>query len=155
KERRITHLLHKGNFLDPGVPVTPSVPQALHAYPLGAPANRLGLGRWLVDTQNPLTARVAVNRYWAQIFSKGLVETEEDFGTQGEPPGHPELLDWLAVWFRESGWNPKALVRLIVTSATYRQTSKATPELLRQDPPNRLLARAPRMRLEAETVRDQ
>jgi hypothetical protein len=155
KERRITHLLHKGNFLDPGVPVTPSVPQALHAYPLGAPANRLGLGRWLVDTQNPLTARVAVNRYWAQIFSKGLVETEEDFGTQGEPPSHPELLDWLAVWFRESGWNTKALVRLIVTSATYRQTSKATPELLRQDPPNRLLARAPRMRLEAETVRDQ
>jgi hypothetical protein len=155
KERRVTRVLHKGNFLDPGETVAPAVPQALHPYPPGAPANRLGLARWLIDPQNPLTARVAVNRCWAQIFGTGLVETEEDFGTQGEPPSHPELLDWLAVRFRESGWNTKALLRLIVTSATYRQTSKATPELLEQDPRNRWLARAPRVRLEAEMVRDQ
>ncbi len=155
KERRVTRVLHKGNFLDPGEIVRPAVPQALHPYPPGAPANRLGLARWLIDPQNPLTARVAVNRYWAQILGTGLVETEEDFGTQGEPPSHPELLDWLAVRFRESGWNTKALLRLIVTSATYRQTSKAAPELLEQDPRNRWLARAPRVRLEAEMVRDQ
>jgi len=155
KDRRVTRVLHKGNFLDPGETVAPAVPKSLHPFAPGAPANRLGLARWLVDPQNPLTARVAVNRYWAQIFGKGLVETEEDFGTQGEPPSHPELLDWLAVWFRESGWNTKALLRLIVTSATYRQMSKATPELLEQDPRNRWLARAPRVRLEAEMVRDQ
>jgi len=154
KERRVTRVLHKGNFLDPGEKVTPAVPQALHPYPPGAPANRLGLARWLIDPQNPLTARVAVNRYWAQIFGTGLVETEEDFGTQGEPPSHPELLDWLAIRFRDSDWNTKALLRLIVTSATYRQTSKAAPELLEQDPRNRWLARAPRVRLEAEMVRD-
>ncbi len=155
KKKRVTRVLHKGNFLDPGETVTPTVPQALHPFPPGAPANRLGLARWLVDPRNPLTARVAVNRYWAQIFGTGLVETEEDFGTQGEPPSHPELLDWLAVRFRESAWNTKALLRLFVTSATYRQTSKATAELLEQDPRNRLLARAPRVRLEAEMVRDQ
>ncbi len=155
KERRVTRVLNKGNFQDPGNVVTPAVPQALHPYPTGAPPNRLGLARWLVDPENPLTARVAVNRYWAQVFGKGLVETEEDFGTQGEPPSHPEMLDWLAVWYRESGWNTKALLRLIVTSATYRQTSRATRELLDRDPPNRWLARAPRVRLEAEMVRDQ
>ena len=98
---------------------------------------------------------MAVNRYWAQIFGAGLVETEEDFGTQGEPPSHPELLDWLAVRYRESGWNTKALLRLIVTSATYRQSSQVRPDLLEKDPRNRLLARAPRVRLEAEMVRDQ
>jgi len=153
--RRVTRLLRKGNFLDPGDPVEPGVPQALHSYPAGAPMNRLGLAKWLVDPKNPLTARVAVNRFWAQVFGTGLVETEEDFGTQGEPPSHPELLDWLAVQYQESGWNTKALLRLIVTSATYRQTSKATPELLDKDLRNRLLARGPRVRLEAEMVRDQ
>ena len=151
----MTRILHKGNFLDPGDVVEPGVPQALHPFPAGAPTNRLGLARWLVDPENPLTARVAVNRFWAQIFGVGLVETEEDFGTQGEPPSHPELLDWLAVQYRESGWNTKSLLRLIVTSATYRQSSKVTPELLEKDPRNRLLARAPRVRLEAEMVRDQ
>jgi hypothetical protein len=155
KDRRVTRVLNKGNFLDPGETVTPGVPQAVHPLPPGASANRLGLARWLVDPHNPLTARVAVNRYWAQIFGKGLVETEEDFGTQGEPPSHPELLDWLAVRFQESGWNIKALLRLIVTSATYRQSSRLTRELLERDPRNRWLARAPRVRLEAEMVRDQ
>jgi mono/diheme cytochrome c family protein len=155
KERRATRLLRKGNFLDPGDPVQPGVPAALHPLPSGSPANRLTLARWLVDPKNPLTARVAVNRYWAQLFGVGLVDTEEDFGNQGEPPSHPELLDWLAVRYRESGWDTKALLRLIVTSATYRQSSKARPELLERDPRNRLLARAPRIRLEAEMVRDQ
>ena len=153
--QRVTRLLRKGNFLDPGDPVEPGVPQALHSYQAGAPMNRLGLAKWLVDPMNPLTARVAVNRFWAQIFGTGLVETEEDFGTQGEPPSHPELLDWLAVQFRESGWNTKALLRMIVTSATYRQSSKVTPDRLEKDLRNRLLARGPRVRLEAEMVRDQ
>ncbi len=154
-QRRTTRLLRKGNFLDPGDPVQPGVPAALHPMPASAPVDRLALARWLVAPKNPLTARVAVNRYWAQLFGAGLVETEEDFGTQGEPPSHPELLDWLAVRYRESGWDTKALLRLIVTSATYRQSSRSRPELLEKDPRNRLLARASRVRLEAEMVRDQ
>jgi len=153
--RRVTRILRKGNFLDPGDPVEPGVPRALLAYPAGGPSNRLGLARWLVDPRNPLTARVAVNRFWAQIFGIGLVETEEDFGTQGELPSHPELLDWLAVQYKDSGWDTKTLLRLIVTSATYRQSSRTTPELLDKDSRNRLLAHAPRVRLEAEMVRDQ
>jgi hypothetical protein len=155
KQKRTTRLLRKGNFLDPGDPVQPGVPAALHAMPSGTSVNRLTMARWLVAPKNPLTARVAVNRYWAQLFGVGLVETEEDFGTQGEPPSHPELLDWLAVRYRDSGWDTKALLRLIVTSSTYRQSSRARPELLEKDPRNRLLARAPRIRLEAEMVRDQ
>ena len=126
-------MLRKGNFLDPGDVVAPGVPASLHAFPAGAPPDRLGLARWLTDRRNPLTARVAVNRLWSQIFATGLVETEEDFGTQGEPPSHPELLDWLAIFYQDSGWDTKALLRLIVTSATYRQSSKVT-------------ARAPRAR---------
>ncbi len=152
---RETHLLNKGNFLDPGPRVEPGVPAAFPGLPEGAPVNRLGLALWLVDARNPLTARVAVNRLWAQIFGIGLVETEEDFGTQGDPPSHPELLDWLARQYVRSGWDTKALVRLIVTSATYRQSSRYRPELKEVDPRNRLLARAPRYRLEAEMVRDQ
>ena len=155
ERRRVSRILRKGNFLDPGDVVEPGVPEALHPFPKGAPQNRLGLARWLVDPRNPLTARVSVNRYWAQIFGTGLVESEEDFGTQGEPPSHPELLDWLAVRYQESGWSTKALVRLIVTSATYRQSSQVRPEHLEKDPRNRLLARAQRVRLEAEMVRDQ
>jgi mono/diheme cytochrome c family protein len=154
-ERRVTKLLNKGNFLDPGAAVESGVPAAFHALPTGAPADRLGLAQWLVDPENPLTARVAVNRVWGQLIGAGLVLTEEDFGTQGDPPTHPELLDWLAVQYRDGGWDTKALVRLIVTSNTYRQSSKATPELLARDPENKLLARAKRFRLEAETIRDQ
>ena len=154
-KRRVTHLMHKGNYLDPGPAVEPGVPAAFPPLPEGAPRDRLGLARWLVDPENPLTARVAVNRFWAQLFGVGLVETEEDFGTQGEPPSHPELLDWLAREYVRSGWDTKALLRLIVTSATYRQSSKVRPELQAKDPRNRLLARAPRYRLEAEMVRDQ
>jgi hypothetical protein len=154
-KRRETHLMHKGNYLDPGPRVEPGVLAAFHPLIEGAPRDRLGLARWLVDPRNPLTARVAVNRFWAQLFGVGLVETEEDFGTQGEPPSHPELLDWLAREYVRSGWDTKALLRLIVTSATYRQSSKVRPELQARDPRNRLLARAPRYRLEAEMVRDQ
>jgi hypothetical protein len=154
-KQRVSRVLRKGNFLDPGNPVKPDVPKALHPLPSGGPVNRLLLARWLVDPQNPLTARVAVNRFWAQLFGTGIVETEEDFGTQGELPSHPELLDWLAVRFMDSGWNMKAMLKLIVTSAAYRQSSRVTPELLARDPRNRLLAHAPRVRLEAEMVRDQ
>jgi hypothetical protein len=154
-KQRMTRVLRKGNFLDPGDPVRADVPASLHRLAPGAPANRLTLAKWLVDRANPLTARVAVNRYWAQLFGAGIVETEEDFGTQGELPSHPELLDWMAFRYMDLKWNTKAMLRLIVTSATYRQSSRVTPELLARDPRNRLLARAPRVRLEAEMVRDQ
>jgi hypothetical protein len=129
--------------------------------PKDAPHTRLGVALWIVDPENPLTARVAVNRFWASLFGAGIVLTQEDFGTMGQPPTHPELLDWLAVTFREpstssgQAWDVKALLKLIMTSATYRQSSKLTPELLERDPTNRLLTRAPRLRLEAEAVRDQ
>ena len=116
--------------------------------------NRLGLAHWLVDKENPLTARVAVNRAWESFFGRGIVETSEDFGTQGTPPSHPELLDWLATEFVEQGWRTKAMHRLIVTSATYRQSSSAPPAIVERDPANVLLARGPRFRLEAEMVRD-
>ena len=154
-KRRVTHTMVKGNFLAPGEAVEPAVPAAFPRLPSGVPANRLGLAMWLMDDNNPLTARVAVNRFWAQLFGAGLVVTEEDFGTQGLPPTHPELLDWLAVAFRESGWDVKNLLRTIVTSATYRQSSSPTADALTRDPGNRWLAHGPRSRLEAEMVRDQ
>lgn len=155
---RQTHLLLRGQYDQKGEPVTMGTPAVLPALPKPtstAPTNRLALARWLVAPTNPLTARVAVNRTWQMVFGTGLVKTSENFGTQGEWPSHPELLDWLATEYVRTGWNTKALVRLLVTSSTYRQTSRATPELLRRDPENRLFARAPRFRLPAEAVRDQ
>jgi hypothetical protein len=152
---RATHVLIRGQYDKPGAKVTPGVPAVLPPLPGGVPKNRLGFARWLVDPANPLTARVAVNRSWQMLFGTGLVKSAEDFGVQGEWPSHPELLDWLASEFVRSGWDVKGLHRLIVTSATYRQSSKVTPRLLRRDPDNRLLARGPRLRLPAEMVRDQ
>ncbi len=183
---RDTHMLIRGSFLTKGERVSPGVPSVMNPLPANSVSNRLAFARWLVDTNNPLTARVLVNRFWEQIFGTGLVETSEDFGTQGEPPSHPKLLDWLAVEFmdvppasrgadapdkstaahasdaptrRDAGgtgaWDIKRMLRLIVTSSTYRQSSKVTPELWQRDPYNRLLARGTRQRLEAEMVRDQ
>ena len=156
QQRRQTNLLIKGNFLVKGDPVEPAVPAALHAWPAGAPLNRLGVAMWVVDKENPLTARVAVNRFWASLFGAGIVLTQEDFGIMGQPPTHPELLDWLAVTFQQDlKWDVKAMLKLMMTSATYRQSSKLTPELIEKDATNKYLARAPRLRLEAEAVRDQ
>ena len=159
--RRVTRVLNKGNFLDPGETVEPTVPSAFGNFPAGAPRNRLGLAAWLTDRANPLTARVAVNRFWSALFGTGIVETEEDFGTQGSLPSHPELLDWLAVEFMEPGrpsvraWDTKAMLRFLVTSRAYRQSAKVPAESLAKDPRNRLLSHFPRRRLDAEMVRDQ
>lgn len=152
---RDTFLLLRGAYDKPGDKVTPGVPAMLPPLPQGSPNNRLGFARWLVDPSNPLTARVAMNRFWQMYFGAGLVKTVEDFGSQGEWPSHPKLLDWLATEFVRTGWDVKAMQKLIVTSATYRQSSKANPQLLQKDPENRLLARAPRFRLPAEVIRDQ
>jgi hypothetical protein len=150
-----THILKRGQYDAPGEVVTGDVPSALSPWPEGAPRNRLGLAQWLVAPSHPLTARVAVNRLWLQCFGEGLVPTLNDFGLQGELPSHPELLDWLAVRFVSGGWNVKDMLRLMVTSATYRQASAPAQELLERDPNNRLLARGPRFRLPAEMIRDQ
>ena len=152
---RDTFVLLRGAYDKPGDKVTPAVPSFLPPMPADAPRNRLGLARWLVDPANPLTARVAVNRYWQMYFGTGIVKTAEDFGSQGEAPSHPELLDWLATEFVRTGWDVKAMQRLIVTSAAYRQASVATPALRERDPENRLIARGPRVRLAAEMIRDQ
>ncbi|MBI1788056.1 MAG: DUF1553 domain-containing protein [Acidobacteria bacterium] len=152
---RDSFILKRGAYDNPGERVSPTVPAFLPPLRKDWPANRLGLARWLVDPSNPLTARVTVNRFWQMLFGVGLVKTAEDFGSQGEAPVHPELLDWLAVEFVENGWNVKALLKTIVTSASYRQSSRLSPELLQKDPENRLLARGPRLRLPAEMVRDQ
>jgi hypothetical protein len=154
KQPRETHLLLRGSYHSPGEVVTPGVPSALPPLPAGEPVNRLALARWLVSKDNPLTARVTVNRYWGLLFGTPIVDTPEDFGIQGEPPSHPELLDWLAVEFMDSGWDIKATLKKIVMSATYRQSSVIPPELLERDPHNQLLARGPRFRVEAEMVRD-
>ncbi len=151
---RPTFIHNRGEFLQPTEHVQPGVPSFLPPLSAGSRGTRLELARWLVSSENPLTGRVTVNRQWAAFFGKGLVRTVEDFGYQGEPPSHPELLDWLAIRLVKSGWSIKALHRLIVTSATYRQSSRVTPELLAKDPENRLLARGPRVRLEAEVIRD-
>ncbi|MBI1356027.1 MAG: DUF1553 domain-containing protein [Acidobacteria bacterium] len=152
---RQAHVLRRGAYDAPGDPVSPGVPSFLPPLPADAPANRLGLARWLVAPENPLTARVAVNRFWQMLFGRGLVATAEDFGSQGQWPSHPELLDWLAVEFVQSGWDVKHLLELMVTSAAYRQDSAVTPQLLERDPENRLLARGPRLRLDAAAIRDQ
>lgn len=152
---RETHVLRRGEYDKPGEFVVSGVPAILSASANTPRHSRLDLAIWLTDPSNPLTARVAVNRYWQSFFGVGLVKTSEDFGTQGESPSHPELLDWLADEFVSNDWDVKALQRLIVTSATYRQSSRLTPEALARDPENRLLARGPRVRLAAETVRDQ
>jgi hypothetical protein len=152
---RETFILLRGQYDKHGDRVTPNTPAALPPLPEGQPHDRLALAKWLVDPANPLVARVIVNRYWQMYFGIGLVKTAEDFGTQGEYPTHPELLDWLASEFELSHWDVKAMQRLIVTSATYRQASRATPQLVARDPENRLLARGPRFRLAAEFVRDQ
>ncbi len=153
KPRR-SYLFIKGDFTRDGGDVTPAVPAVLHSLEKKDALNRLDLARWLVDARNPLIARVTVNRIWQQYFGRGLVETENDFGTQGAPPSHPELLDWLATEFMAQKWSLKAMHRLIVTSATYRQSSRVRPELDVVDPLNKLLARQSRLRLDAEIVRD-
>jgi hypothetical protein len=151
---RDTFILKRGQYDQPGEKVTSGVPAALPQMPPGAPANRLGLATWLVDPANPLTARVAVNRWWHMLFGVGLVKTIEDFGVTGEQPSHPELLDWLATQLVRDGWDVKVTLRRIVTSATYRQSSRMTREQHEADPDNRLLARGARYRLPAETIRD-
>lgn len=148
------YLLDRGDYSSPAEQVYPDVPKSILPMPDSLPRNRLGLAKWLLHPDHPLTARVAVNRYWQLFFGKGLVRTAEDFGNQGEMPSHPELLDWLAVSFRESEWNVKALVKMMVMSATYRQNSITTPDIMEADPENVLLARASPSRLTAEMVRD-
>jgi mono/diheme cytochrome c family protein len=153
-QRRQAHMLIRGEYDKPGDPVEVGVPAVFPPLPDGAPANRLALARWLVDPAHPLTSRVTVNRLWQQVFGVGIVKTTEDFGSQGEWPSHPKLLDWLAVEFVESGWNVKQLLKLMVMSATYRQSTEVTPLALQKDPQNRLFARGPRFRMDAEMIRD-
>ncbi|MGY8696256.1 MAG: DUF1553 domain-containing protein, partial [Verrucomicrobiia bacterium] len=152
---RKSHIQIRGSFMDKDKEVTPGVPSTFQPLPKGTEPNRLGLAQWLVDSENPLTARVVANRYWEALFGVGIVLTSEDFGSQGDLPTHPDLLDWLAVELIESGWDVKHLLNLIVTSATYRQSSKVTQESFDRDPVNRLFARGPRFRISAEMIRDQ
>lgn len=150
----MTPILMRGQYDREGETVKAATPEAMPPMPDGAPRNRLGLAQWLVAPEHPLMARVTVNRFWQEIFGLGLVETAEDFGIMGAPPTHPELLEWLAVTFRESGWNVKGLYKIIVNSATYRQAAMITPEKREADPDNRWLSRGPRFRMDAEMVRD-
>jgi len=154
-EPRPTRLLRRGSYDAPAERVERAIPAALPLMPPKFPNNRLGLAKWLVSREHPLTARVTVNRFWQTLFGAGLVKTVDDFGSQGELPSHPELLDWLATELQTNGWNVKAMLKTIVTSATYRQSSRLAPQLLQRDPENRLLARGPRVRLSAEMIRDQ
>lgn len=151
---RQTRIFLRGSYETPGDTVSPGVPASVHVSAVTEPANRLGLARWLVDPAHPLTARVTVNRWWSEIFGAGIVRTAEDFGLQGERPTHPELLDWLAVELVQSGWSMKHVLRVIVLSAAYSQSSNLSPEMLAADPDNRWLSRSARLRLPAETVRD-
>ncbi|MDR3691738.1 MAG: PSD1 and planctomycete cytochrome C domain-containing protein [Fimbriimonas sp.] len=155
RQPRKTFVYSRGNYESHLAQVSPETPASLPHMPSRLPKNRLGLAEWIISPENPLTARVQVNRYWQQFFGRGLVKTPENFGVQSEPPVNQPLLDWLAVEFRESGWNVKRLVRLIVTSATYRQSSRVTRQLWTRDPENRFLARGPRFRLPAMLIRDE
>jgi hypothetical protein len=155
EQKRPTYILTRGEYSQHGEEVFPNTPESVLPMPENLPKNRLGLAEWLINKKHPLTSRVTVNRFWQNYFGKGLVATSEDFGNQGQLPSHPELLDWLAVEFQELGWDVKAMQRLIVTSATYRQVSKKQPELEETDPENILLARGPAVRLQAEMIRDQ
>ena len=156
-KRRVTKLQHRGNWQDLGPVVAEGVPAVFPQPEVGEGGrlDRMMLAKWLVDARNPLTARVVANRLWERLFGIGIVATSEEFGSQGEPPSHPELLDWLACELVDRGWDTKAVMRLMVTSAAYRQTSRATPELIARDPDNRLVACGPRVRLSAEVIRDQ
>ncbi len=155
EEPRPTYIAKRGDFLSQGASVEPATPAILHPFPEDAPRNRLGLAQWLIDTENPVVGRVTVNRVWAEIFGQGIVPTMEEFGSQGEKPTHPDLLDWLAVVFVEDdGWSLKTLIRRIVTSGTYRQSIATHPAGLAADPPNHLLWRHPGHRLSAEAIRD-
>ena len=154
-EPRQAHILERGEYTLKRDPVSSATPEWLGPQPEESPNNRLGLAKWLVNPEHPLTARVTVNRYWQHYFGTGLVKTSEDFGIQGERPSHPELLDWLALDFIDSGWDVRRMQKQIVMSATYRQASRVTPEQLSIDPENRLLSRGPRFRLDAEIIRDQ
>ena len=151
---RVTHRLIQGNFTRPAEVMKPGVPGILHSFPESESANRLDFARWVTSRKNPLMARVTMNRMWLHYFGKGIVETENDFGTQGSAPSHPVLLDWLATEFMRTQWSRKAMHRLMVTSATYRQSSKQRADLTEADPYNNLLGRQSRLRLDAEIVRD-
>jgi Protein of unknown function (DUF1553)/Protein of unknown function (DUF1549)/Concanavalin A-like lectin/glucanases superfamily/Planctomycete cytochrome C len=153
-EPAMAYLLYRGEYDKRRDAVKPDTPDALPPLPADLPRNRLGLARWLVRAEHPLTARVTVNRFWQEVYGAGLVRSTGDFGVTGELPSHPELLDWLAVEFRESGWDVKRLFRMMVESATYRQSAACTPEKNEKDPHNRLLSRGPRFRMDAETIRD-
>lgn len=153
-QARETFLLIRGAYDKKGDKVTAGVPAVFPPIPAGAPLNRLGLARWLVDPSHPMTSRVTINRFWQQIFGQGIVKTSEDFGAQGQWPTHPELLDWLSTEFIRSGWDVKAMLKLMVMSSTYQQSSQVTSDLLQRDPTNELLARGPRFRFDAEVIRD-
>jgi hypothetical protein len=154
-EHRETRLEYRGNYLDTGPVVEPGLPAIFSKSIASSPPDRLTLARWLIDKDNPLTARVIANRYWEILFGRGIVATSEDFGSQGELPTDPEVLDWLAAEFMDSGWDTRSLLRTIVTSSVYRQSSQITIDAAQLDPDNRWLARGPRVRLSAEMVRDQ
>ncbi len=154
KTPRQAYILKRGAYDKQGEPVSPDTPEELPGFDESYPKNRLGLAKWLFDEKHPLTARVAVNRLWQQCFGQGIVSTSEDFGNQGALPSHPELLDWLAIKLMEENWDIRKMLKYIVLSSTYRQSTKVTAELLERDPENRLLARAPRLRLKAEMIRD-
>ena len=147
-------ILMRGQYDRPGEKVEANTPSALHPLPEGVPRNRMSLARWLVDPANPLTARVTVNRFWQQVFGRGIVVTPEDFGVMGADPSHPELLDWLAIEFQRSGWDVRHMFKLMLMSSAYQQAAVTTPEKMEQDRDNTLLSRGPRFRMDAEMVRD-